>query len=140
MKDTQEKLYCPRCPSQAMRLENIGGVSVHFCEKCGGVWLNKGELNALVHPAEGDLEFCSIDHFAEDRYSDIACPLCPESKMVKVNFIHYSDIVMDYCPKCGGIWLDRGELDAISAEMKRLQKIPESWDHRVMVFISKLPF
>ena len=134
------KTFCPQCESQEMREEVIHGLKVHICDKCGGLWLDKGELNGVAHPIEGDLEYCSTDHFAEDRVSDVKCPVCKEEKMVKVNFIHYTDIILDYCKKCHGLWLNRGELDAINAEIDRLHKIPESWDHRIMVFLSKLPF
>jgi len=47
---------------------------------------------------------------------------------------------MDHCPRCQGLWLDRGELDAVTAEVRRLEQVPESWDHRVMVFLAGLPF
>jgi Zn-finger nucleic acid-binding protein len=60
--------------------------------------------------------------------------------MKKVNFITYSDIMIDYCEKCQGLWLDRGELDAIIAEVEKLEHLPESWDHKIMVFLAKLPF
>lgn len=38
------------------------------------------------------------------------CPHCPET------FLTMSErqgIEIDYCPKCRGIWLDRGELDKL---------------------------
>jgi Zn-finger nucleic acid-binding protein len=133
-------LFCPKCKGSKLILQKIGETSVHECEKCSGIWLNKGELNALVHPAEGDLEYCSREYIAEDRISEYQCPACANPKLKKVNFIAYSGIVMDYCEKCQGLWLDRGELDAIIAEVDKLEHMPESWDHKIMVFLSKLPF
>ena len=59
---------------------------------------------------------------------------------MKARFIEFTDIALDHCPECGGIWLDKGELDAINAEIDSLTKVPESWDHRIMAFLSKLPF
>lgn len=136
----KNKIFCPKCPSFPLEEKEMHGIKVHVCEKCGGLWLNKGELNAVAHQIEGDLEYCSTDHFAEDRYSGTFCPECPESRLVKVNFVSYSDIVMEYCMKCEGLWLDRGELDAINTEIDRLKKAPETWEHAIMVFLSKLPF
>ena len=37
------------------------------------------------------------------------CPLDGETLMMT----HRSGIEIDYCPKCRGVWLDRGELDKI---------------------------
>ena len=136
-----EPIKCPKCPDHPpMHEEEVEGVHVHACKVCGGIWLNKGELNALAHPAEGDLEYCSADHIEEDRVTDRLCPTCPETRLIRVNFIAYSEIVMDFCRKCEGIWLDRGELDAITAEVQGLDKVPESWDHKIMMFLAKLPF
>lgn len=38
------------------------------------------------------------------------CPCCPETALV---LSERQGIEIDYCPKCRGIWLDRGELDKI---------------------------
>jgi len=135
------ELICPKCPDDVILQEkDVDGVKVHSCEKCKGIWLNKGELNQLAHPIEGDLEYCSADSMEEDRITDFTCPDCPDIKLVKVNFISYSEILLEYCKKCQGIWLDRGEMDAINAEIDKLQDVPENWDHRIMVFLAKLPF
>ena len=38
------------------------------------------------------------------------CPVCVEPDLVMTD---RSGIEIDYCPKCRGVWLDRGELDKI---------------------------
>lgn len=38
------------------------------------------------------------------------CPCCPETNLI---LSERQGIEIDYCPKCRGIWLDRGELDKI---------------------------
>lgn len=37
------------------------------------------------------------------------CPVCPE----ELRPMERMGIEIDYCPKCRGVWLDRGELDKI---------------------------
>lgn len=37
------------------------------------------------------------------------CPMCD----VELHIAERHGIEIDYCPKCRGIWLDRGELDKI---------------------------
>ncbi len=37
------------------------------------------------------------------------CPVCSETLVLADR----SGVEIDYCPKCRGIWLDRGELDKI---------------------------
>lgn len=38
------------------------------------------------------------------------CPICPDESLVMTD---RQGIEIDYCPKCRGVWLDRGELDKI---------------------------
>lgn len=42
------------------------------------------------------------------------CPICN----VGLNLSDRSGVEIDYCPKCRGIWLDRGELDKIIERSK----------------------
>ncbi len=135
-----DELTCPRCEGLKLECQEINGIRIDTCGKCGGVWLHKGELDAITHPHDGDIEYCSTDAADIDSISDACCPKCKGTKMVKVNFISFSDIVLEHCRKCQGLWLDRGELDAINAEIDKMQKAPEHWEHKIMVFLSKLPF
>ena len=38
------------------------------------------------------------------------CPLCNEVTLVMAE---QQGVEVDYCPRCRGLWLDRGELDKI---------------------------
>lgn len=38
------------------------------------------------------------------------CPICPETDLIMTE---RQGVEIDYCPKCRGVWLDRGELDKI---------------------------
>ncbi len=38
------------------------------------------------------------------------CPVCSDSSLV---ISERQGVEIDYCPKCRGVWLDRGELDKI---------------------------
>jgi len=38
------------------------------------------------------------------------CPVCPN---VELKMSDRKGVEIDYCPKCRGVWLDRGELDKI---------------------------
>lgn len=37
------------------------------------------------------------------------CPVC----QVDLNMMDRQGVEIDYCPKCRGVWLDRGELDKL---------------------------
>ncbi|ABF12167.1 MULTISPECIES: zf-TFIIB domain-containing protein [Cupriavidus] len=38
------------------------------------------------------------------------CPTCPDSVLIMAD---RQGVEIDYCPRCRGVWLDRGELDKI---------------------------
>lgn len=38
---------------------------------------------------------------------------CPVCESVQLTMSERQGIEIDYCPKCRGVWLDRGELDKI---------------------------
>jgi Zn-finger nucleic acid-binding protein len=53
--------------------------------------------------------------------------LCPACK-VDLVMTERKDVEIDYCPKCRGVWLDRGELDKIieksAAQEAQQQRVP----------------
>jgi len=43
------------------------------------------------------------------NHADLLCPVC----RIDLVMSERQKIEIDYCPKCRGVWLDRGELDKI---------------------------
>lgn len=59
------------------------------------------------------------------------CPNCNETLLMT----HRNNVEIDYCPKCRGIWLDKGELDKLLEEEERhdsgyTQQKRDDDDHR----------
>jgi Zn-finger nucleic acid-binding protein len=54
---------------------------------------------------------------AKKRMPSMMCPVCN----VELRLAERQGIEIDYCPKCRGIWLDRGELDKI---IDKSQSVP----------------
>lgn len=46
------------------------------------------------------------------------CPRCTEAELLQVN--KYG-VIVDVCPSCGGMWLDRGELSKILEAIRRVE-------------------
>jgi Zn-finger nucleic acid-binding protein len=49
------------------------------------------------------------------------CPICEEVNLVMAD---RQGIEIDYCPKCRGVWLDRGELDKLIERSAAQQTAP----------------
>lgn len=51
----------------------------------------------------------------------MVCPVCSN---VELKLAERQGVEIDYCPKCRGVWLDRGELDKI-IELSASQRTDE---------------
>jgi len=137
-------MNCPRDGAELQTM-SFGDVSAATCPTCRGMYLQHGELNRLVEPTAGDVEYSSVDGDTlehPDEYGPIRCPH-DGTTMSKVDFNVDTTIILDYCPTCEGFWVDDGELDAIRAEVKRLNEadaeVPDSWIVRLSKIVWQLP-
>ncbi|MCD6595271.1 zf-TFIIB domain-containing protein [bacterium] len=113
-------MKCPACGNELTPLK-IGQITVDVCKNgCGGVWFDKAELLQFDEPDEKAGEIL----VSIQRNTDVAvntdakhkCPRCGNIVMMRHYFTIKREVAIDECPKCGGIWLDAGELDAIRKE------------------------
>jgi uncharacterized protein len=85
------------------------------CESCGGLWLDRGELNKMLVQALGsDPEFMSRE-LDEQEQSKHKCPRCPNLRLFRVDFYEQEDIVLDRCQNCSGYWIAGGLLEKMNA-------------------------
>ncbi|MBI2895860.1 MAG: zf-TFIIB domain-containing protein [Deltaproteobacteria bacterium] len=108
-----ERRVCVKCDGILDR-GTFGGVEVDLCTSCGGLWLDKGEIERLGTLSASELEALRrmLIPVPGQRpvASDLptACVACTgKLKEVVLGPIH-----VDFCMQCQGLWLDRGELDA----------------------------
>lgn len=109
---------CPRCKLEMHKqkiTERSGEIEIDICNHCKGTWYDQGELT--------DLEKLVKPVFVEIRkipteYDQLTALTCPKCKMIMQKAEHPRDenVILDYCEKCSGIWLDGGELTAIQKE------------------------
>ncbi len=106
-------------------------ITTDVCPSCSGVFLDFGELNILATGMQGNIEYCSIDeNFHKDRFPGRACPRCVDRPMKKVNLLRVADIVFDYCPECGGFFLDAGEIQKMNRELKSFTSNKKAEEYR----------
>lgn len=46
--------------------------------------------------------------------------LCPRCK-VNMEKLKKGDVILDVCLKCGGMWLDNGEIEKLSKHLKQMK-------------------
>lgn len=107
---------CPACGGMlsAYRAFHVG---FEACPACKGVWLNAAELRTLkAKTTDANLGWMNqeINHLedASAAESPRMCPLCPGQHLVSTLFGH-SALMIDWCPQCHGLWLDRNEFTGL---------------------------
>ncbi len=122
--DIGAERICPCC-DEAMVERGIGGVHLHECPHCNGLWVPGESFDELVNrtadaqrtqPTAG-LGVVGADRQTRTVFSQKVeyrrCPVC-ESPMHRKNFGRRSGVVVDWC-RSHGTWLDADELEAIAA-------------------------
>jgi len=122
-------MHCPHDRS-ALRTIEYEGCLIHTCDTCGGEAVGADALARIVNVRE--------QRFGEDvriliakqkpvagitqKESDrrLRCPFC-DSEMSAVNYAGDSTIFVDRCGRCGGLWLERDELEMVQGLMERWQ-------------------
>ena len=96
----------PVAPYIDMVTISIDGIVVEQCPVSGGHWLDRGELETLArYGGETPLESVQVSTQDTSR-------LCPKdgTPLREMRFQVHTDLHVDVCPACGGVWLDAQEL------------------------------
>src|ERR1043166_3033266 len=131
-------MNCPHGDSP-LETKDINETTVRTCPKCGGMFLEHGQLNQVADKTPGDPEYSTVDLDAGrhgDDYPTINCPR-GNAPMAKVDFNVDSSIILDYCQTCHGFWLDGGELARINKEVKELNEAGKDVADPLLVRISQ---
>lgn len=94
----------------------LGAVAIDRCPACAGVWLDRGELDALRHTMlleEHRETLQAMDRLGTTEPAERPQPLlCPRDH-ARMSVHHHPEqhhIEFDSCSKCGGMFFDAGEL------------------------------
>ena len=104
---------CPVCNEPMVSYE-FQGVEIDRCLECGGTWLDAGELELLVELAGLDPRplGARLREARRLRRGKRRCPRCPRRLQV-IEIGEDRKIEIDRCPIEHGLWLDRGEMEAV---------------------------
>jgi Zn-finger nucleic acid-binding protein len=96
----------------------VSDVTIDVCiEGCGGIWFDDLELKKFDEPLESDgsilLNIERNQKLDIDHSKRLDCPICNDMVMARHFFSVKMAVELDECYKCGGIWLDFGELTII---------------------------
>ena len=115
-------MKCAKCSTELERLV-VKKIEIDRCPACGGIWFDRKELDeilqldlktsGLLH--ELTTQEASAAHDDDDRLG--RCPRCAGGyALERKESLSVDGLSLDTCPGCHGVWLDRGELDAMAAD------------------------
>jgi len=86
------------------------------------LWFDSNELDQLKSQIDESIRWIDIDLWkfanrANFKASEFDCPKC-QTVMSELTFDN-SNVNLEFCINCGGVWLDRGELNSV---MKFIQE------------------
>ncbi len=101
-----KSLRCPRCAA-VIALDETG---YGCCAQCHGVWSTPAS-NERVHPMLSWIDSSRDDAMRSPQHGTglYRCPVCDKPARA----LSFFTVPIDWCPECGGVWLDGGELEAL---------------------------
>jgi Zn-finger nucleic acid-binding protein len=108
-------MNCPVCENELSEMV-VDNITVDICKGgCGGIWFDHKELDKFdePHEAAGEslLDVEKDENLKVDHDKRRECPRCSDKIIMMRHFSSVKrEIEVDECPKCGGNWLDTGEL------------------------------
>ncbi len=116
----EEEKTCPDCREKLKEIP-FNGVEADKCHSCKGHWFEKDELRMVKDRAEEKINWMDIELWEnEDKFKiskkNRKCPSC-NIPLYEVDYGN-SDIKVDFCEECEGVWLDKGEFKKIIEYLK----------------------
>jgi Zn-finger nucleic acid-binding protein len=119
---------CPIDQSELNQQKYEADITVEACPACQGVWLDHGELERIQESSERDYssELQRVPDSVTQAYAMARakgaavrdCPSCGR-ELDRAEYSYCSQILIDVCRHCRGVWLDRGELQALEMFLER---------------------
>lgn len=115
-------MNCPSCQAAATS-KILHSVTIDECSSCEGIWFDSDEMRIAKDSIDADLNWLD-PHFAINtdeiraKNSQLGCPKCKNQKLVTLYYDN-TNIEIDLCCGCHGMWLQKGELEKIIEQLEQ---------------------
>ena len=118
-------MKCPVCDTDLSQY-SYGGQTIDVCPECQGIWFDPGELKAVANemirqdvvPDQEAKDAFHVRSESTDRDEPKKlCPRCGELTEV-FNYAYDSNVFLNKCQTCHGIWADQGEIEHVARYLK----------------------
>ncbi|OYT70004.1 MAG: hypothetical protein CFK49_02380 [Armatimonadetes bacterium JP3_11] len=131
---------CPVCQIELKPQVHLG-VTIDVCPACAGIWFDEGELVRL-HQLDDEV-LPRIDALYQPQVTSYDPPwerLCPNCRQLlrPYNYLYTSNIRLDTCEQCGGVWVDNGELEVMYRVLQDARAAEVPPDAKAQVAIAEI--
>jgi len=114
-----------------MEKENFHNVLIDRCPKCGGVWLDRNELEKILINRKSIVEKNLWYDIKTEIYIEKRFPMIGDCQKCGGDIVEYEKdgLVLERCISCKGVFFDKKEFDyilslsAFTGKLKRSIKI-----------------
>jgi len=118
-------MKCPVCQATLSPC-SYGDQTIDLCKQCGGVWFDSKEIVPAITALASRDETPGLHAKDALQFSPPLNPpaeqekLCPRCTVFTniFNYSYDSNIFLNSCPSCQGIWADKGELQHLAQYSK----------------------
>jgi Zn-finger nucleic acid-binding protein len=108
----EKGLSCPRDEAQ-MEEAKKGEAFLDICGKCGGQFFDSGEMFAAFGIKADPSYWDRPETGGVVKDGTLPCPVCHTHMLIQDIKHEQEHVEIDRCGSCGGIWLDKGEVQQI---------------------------
>ncbi|MCW8884984.1 MAG: zf-TFIIB domain-containing protein [Motiliproteus sp.] len=99
-------MNCPRC-CQGLAAPTHNDSKYLYCHRCDGAWLDYSQLLRLLPYNQVDAFFNALAASIPGLH--LLC--CPSCKQCSLNPFNYSEVKLDGCPICQGVYIESKDTD-----------------------------
>jgi len=124
-----------KCPNDntelyQARIENHYGqpILLEQCKECGGIWFDETELFSARNGEAEKTEVFDSKSLWTPTNMERRVPRCPldESELFRFRDRYFlKGIILERCPSCNGIWLNRGDFTKFQKARQQLKRPKE---------------
>ncbi len=120
-------MRCPFCSGKLVEVESKSAF-IDICSDCQGIWFDSGEFVDFIKSLTESEEIspqtpqlfipAAVKTVFTVKEKDKICPRCNQP-MQRFNYAYDSNVFLDKCLRCGGMWADRNEIKEVVKYIKR---------------------
>ena len=121
-------MKCPKDKNELIKEVYEDTAEIDKCSTCQGIWLDKCELEKIQETIKNDYseELKNLPNLINGVFNvaksktekEYDCPKC-DKPLDKREYGYCSQVIIDLCPSCRGIWLDKEEIQKLEVFFER---------------------